>query len=710
MQADLPNRLQVVVRVRPELNAEGGEAQSATTVLGDKSVQVALPRDRNLKAAVAEQANAKVFSFDACLGPCAQADVAEACKLRRLVEEAVKGYAVTIFAYGQTGSGKTHTIVGPRFYQPEEDDGLQAEVGQSDGLLSQAYALAFEAANNAPSESSAELSLSCFEIYNEQITDMLVPQPTGPLHVRHDKYRGFYVEDLEERGVASVEDALTLMQGALLRRHSRAHKMNLHSSRSHCVMTLNIKTEQMEDQEGGESAPSARFGKLVLVDLAGSERLSQTQQTQIDGIREAGSINKSLFALNNVLTALARPSGKNFVPYRDSTLTKLLYDSIKGDGRTLMVACCAPESNYADETLHTLSFASTALRLKCEPVIRRDPHDQLVIDLRQKIAALKDENKMLAAALNSATKRGDFGGDAGSISSRWSYAATPEKKSDTAQMYAPAGASGDNRRPQRTPSQLRQHNIQKLKTRRMQAAKESNRRIGLQAHVQGFPAAPPRPDPAASTMDFPELAALEQQFQSAMQARQAPAADDSQTTVSNPPPSEHEHPDNAASAAGSEATEPRQAEPRAVVWAEDNPWFGSDMEMTTVAYGIHDTLVEQEGYDPDSPSYYAEITRRVAQKFPTRMEQWRQQGRAQAAGKPVGTEPAARVASPDRARLTARKPLLRGGAGGYTLRREQILRELERAKEVAEAERSKLLRMSMKLQGDSRRSDVWQRA
>lgn len=30
------------------------------------------------------------------------------------------------------------------------------------------------------------------------------------------------------------------------------------------------------------------------------------------------------------------------MPYRDSTLTKLLYDGLKGDGRVLMLACAAP--------------------------------------------------------------------------------------------------------------------------------------------------------------------------------------------------------------------------------------------------------------------------------------------------------------------------------------------------------------------------------
>jgi len=30
------------------------------------------------------------------------------------------------------------------------------------------------------------------------------------------------------------------------------------------------------------------------------------------------------------------------IPYRDSTLTKLLYEGLKGNGRVLMMACCSP--------------------------------------------------------------------------------------------------------------------------------------------------------------------------------------------------------------------------------------------------------------------------------------------------------------------------------------------------------------------------------
>lgn len=53
--------------------------------------------------------------------------------------------------------------------------------------------------------------------------------------------------------------------------------------------------------------------QLTLVDLAGSERVSKSGATA-DQLREANSINKSLSALGDVISALSSES--SFVPYR----------------------------------------------------------------------------------------------------------------------------------------------------------------------------------------------------------------------------------------------------------------------------------------------------------------------------------------------------------------------------------------------------------
>jgi hypothetical protein len=61
---------------------------------------------------------------------------------------------------------------------------------------------------------------------------------------------------------------------------------------------------------------------------------------------------------------------------------------------------------------------------------------------------------------------------------------------------------------------------------------------------------------------------------------------------------------------------PVRPDPKAEEWAENNKWFGDNDAMTFAAFGIHKTLVEEEGFDTNSPEYYAEIDKRVREAFP----------------------------------------------------------------------------------------------
>ena len=89
--------------------------------------------------------------------------------------------------------------------------------------------------------------------------------------------------------------------------------------------------------------------------------------------------------------------------------------------------------------------------------------------------------------------------------------------------------------------------------------------------------------------------------------------------------------------------------PQAEEWAERNSWFGQDRVMTYAAWGIHQTLVEQEGVDPNSDEYYTELDRRVRSTFPDKFkEQSRQQRSAPAVA------PAARSSGINSARRTVR--------------------------------------------------------
>jgi len=55
---------------------------------------------------------------------------------------------------------------------------------------------------------------------------------------------------------------------------------------------------------------------------------------------------------------------------------------------------------------------------------------------------------------------------------------------------------------------------------------------------------------------------------------------------------------------------------KAEAWAEKNAWFGKDNAMTYTAFDYHKKLTEDEGFDPKSDDYYAEIDKRMKLDFP----------------------------------------------------------------------------------------------
>ena len=59
-----------------------------------------------------------------------------------------------------------------------------------------------------------------------------------------------------------------------------------------------------------------------------------------------------------------------------------------------------------------------------------------------------------------------------------------------------------------------------------------------------------------------------------------------------------------------------QIDTRAEEWASQNEWFGSDRMMTGAAMELHNQLVTEEGFDPQSNEYYNEVNSRMRKEFP----------------------------------------------------------------------------------------------
>ena len=130
-----------------------------------------------------------------------------------------------------------------------------------------------------------------------------------------------------------------------------ATNMNAGSSRSHLVFILTINMTNINDY-------SAKTGKLSLIDLAGSEKISKTGATG-QTLEEGKKINLSLTTLGNVINALT--DGKSqFIPYRNSKLTRVLQESLGGNSKTTLIVTASPSPYNSEETVSTLRFGSRA--------------------------------------------------------------------------------------------------------------------------------------------------------------------------------------------------------------------------------------------------------------------------------------------------------------------------------------------------------------
>ncbi|CAG9768113.1 unnamed protein product [Ceutorhynchus assimilis] len=336
----------------------------------------------------------KLFSYNVVFEPAAtQEDVLQFSGMKRLIEMAVEGFRCTCFCYGQTGSGKTHTLTGP----PGLFGVKSVPYSDKHGLIFRSFAYLFEQIQ-LQAGTHFVLKASYLEIYNEKVIDLLNPgSARKPLAVRWSKKaRGFFVENLFTVDCEELDDLMAVLEEGMRNRSVGRHNMNDYSSRSHTILSVHITSEQ--PAENGVFI--SRTGKINFVDLAGSE---MTKKTQSRGktLEEANNINKSLMVLGYCISSLSDIKKKsNHIPYRDSKLTKLLADSLAGNGVTLMIACISPAKSNISETINTLRYAARAKRIRTKPVVLMDPREALILSLKREVGVLQNENQHLRTALH----------------------------------------------------------------------------------------------------------------------------------------------------------------------------------------------------------------------------------------------------------------------------------------------------------------------
>ncbi|EGR27133.1 kinesin motor domain protein [Ichthyophthirius multifiliis] len=295
---------------------------------------------------------------------------------KQILDNAWQGYHCCLFAYGQTGAGKSYSMVG---------------YGANRGIVPIACEEIFNriADNNNP-HLEFEVNCSMLEIYNENVQDLLIQvtkRPHGGLKIRQNQSVGFYVDGLTKHPVESYKSIEKIMEVGTQNRTVASTQMNACSSRAHTIIIIQFKQIEIRDTRKFE-----KLSVINLVDLAGSEKVGKTG-AEGARLKEASNINQSLTTLGKVIQTLAeKEMGKAkgaVVPYRESSLTKILCNALGGNSKTLMICAVSPSNDNYDETLSTLRYADQAKKIKNRATVNESATDKLIRELTQENEKLK---------------------------------------------------------------------------------------------------------------------------------------------------------------------------------------------------------------------------------------------------------------------------------------------------------------------------------
>ena len=320
---DCSQCVKVVVRVRPPQKAETWD-KSNFCVQGSKiSIRENKPR-----------AEVKTFEFEHVVN----ADQDEDSMFKQVndgITAAMNGKNACVLAYGQTGSGKTYTM----------NSIIEKSIDQLAGL------------------NDVEVAIQCIEVYNEQVIN-LNPSQAASQSISDSPSKARDQAEISEVKLGRVwsERALEVIKESMLRRTTKFTDCNERSSRSHAIYTLIFYSDSV--------------WKIQFVDLAGSERVGKSN-VRGETLKEALSINKSLSALQDVISALE--SKQKHVPYRNSALTKLLQGTLGGSQSVVtMIINCSPSNESLSETVCTMNLASRVKAVDLGFFIRKNLKTQEV--------------------------------------------------------------------------------------------------------------------------------------------------------------------------------------------------------------------------------------------------------------------------------------------------------------------------------------------
>lgn len=238
----------------------------------------------------------------------------------QLTSQATLGKSSTIFMYGMTGSGKTysmsaiHKLIAPHIWQ------------LAPGITVQ---------------------FTSYELIGKRCFDLMAPvKPHPEVLLRMGEDGILAACGAIASSCKDPQELLERLMQASAARETCATGTNASSSRSHAVYKLQL------------DIPGRKSGAITMIDLAGNEGSIESFFHDKAQMAATAEINSSLSTLKECLRG--RANGSAYVPYRESTLTRVLQGALSSDDAFIsVVATVSPTSTHMEHSLNTLKTVST---------------------------------------------------------------------------------------------------------------------------------------------------------------------------------------------------------------------------------------------------------------------------------------------------------------------------------------------------------------
>ena len=310
-------------------------------------------------------------------------------EMEELTLTALDGYNACLIAFGQNGCGKTHSLFGEfTVGQVATDSEMEPEITISDyGIHLLAMQQIFTVSKKRRERFQDSFTLTIVEIYDDKLTDLVACTEIGmsnqddkrgnseiseekqekKLEIRTNIDGETVVQGLTTIPIESYEDVENVWKQSLAQRAQRVQqmgrKLRSYNASTHVIATLHVSSINSVTGVG-------TLGKVQFVDLAASDVIPRRSSlsyrrstTPTDNIlapignsNEWKYANRSIAQLADVVNA--RYQYSRSVPYRNSTLTHLLQDSLESDTKVLLLACISSDAKDLQNTANTLRFAA----------------------------------------------------------------------------------------------------------------------------------------------------------------------------------------------------------------------------------------------------------------------------------------------------------------------------------------------------------------